>query len=137
MPTNGETPMIAYHGKQQLKDERLVRVRDHRDHDRLVAGTGWQDGIGCAVGCTLNNYSHKAYEDELGIPVELAHLEDSIFEELAGSFDDHRHLDFPTDFLDAITPGADLSLVHPRFCIWLLGWGGFADTEGIPQPRSR
>jgi hypothetical protein len=55
-------------------------------------------------------------ETELGIPVWLAHLEDSIFN-LLNTDDAIR---WPTKFLEAIPAGADLELVHPRFLHWLL-----------------
>lgn len=77
--------MIAYHGKQEIKQKYLDRVAEHRRLDHLVQDAGWEKNgtiKGCAVGCTLEKYSHVSYEDELGIPQMLAHLEDCIFEGL-------------------------------------------------------
>ena len=71
-------PLLAYHGQQAIKDKYLARVRAHRAADELVQGTGWRDGKGCAVGCTLEAYDR--YLIELGIPLHLAHLEDRLFE---------------------------------------------------------
>lgn len=38
--------MIAYHGKQEVKDLYLSRVRAHREADELIHGIGWEDGKG-------------------------------------------------------------------------------------------
>lgn len=76
---------------------------------------------GCAVGCTLHSAkllgvwtgeesSHAGYE-KIGIPRVLAYLEDNIFESLPEA----QAMKWPTRFLSAITPGADLSMVWPRW----------------------
>ena len=66
--------------------------------------------------CTLNNYSHAAYETELGIPQAIAQLEDGIFENLEIKL----AMEWPEKFLAAIEPGADLSLVMARWFVWML-----------------
>jgi len=109
--------MIAYHGKQEVKDLYLNRVQEHRKADQLIQGYGyWEDGKGCAVGCTLHSGKHSNYESELGVPVVLAHLEEHLFERLPK---ENARL-WPEQFLAAIRPGADLSMVWPKFAIWLL-----------------
>jgi hypothetical protein len=112
----------AFHGDKKIKARYLGRVRAHRKADELVKGQYWQDGKGCAVGCTIHSGNHKAYETELGIPVVLAKLEDGIFEAL----DNGHAQEWPERFLSAIRPGADLSKVWPRFAVWLMTgeqWG--------------
>jgi hypothetical protein len=116
MTTSTAAPLIAYHGKQDVKEQYLARVRAHRAADEIIRGTYWEGGKGCAVGCTVHSNSHAAYETELGIPRILARLEDGIFEALPNG----AALEWPERFLGAITPGADLSLVWPRFGRWLL-----------------
>ena len=106
----------AFHGDPGLKEMYLARVMLHRQADELVQGTGWKDGKGCAVGCTLEAYDHALYPVELGIPLVLAHLEDRIFERLPRA----DAQTWPERFLDAPNPGADLSDVWPRFAIWML-----------------
>jgi hypothetical protein len=108
--------LIAYHGKQAVKDEYLARVRAHREADQLVKGHYWQNGKGCAVGCTIHGSQHRKYEDALGIPRQLAYLEDRLFEALP----DERSMVWPEEFLQAIEPGADLTGVVDRFLHWLL-----------------
>ena len=118
----GDEKMIAYHGKQEIKDQYLARVKAHREADEIVKGTYWEGGKGCAVGCTIHGSSHAQYEVELGIPRILARLEDGIFE----SIPNELAMTWPERFLDAIKPGADLSLVWPKFAVWMLidsQWG--------------
>ena len=109
--------MIAYHGKSGIKEEYLARVRAHRAADEIVKGRYWQQGKGCAVGCTIHSSSHSAYETELGIPSQLAHLEDVTFERLKNG----ASMLWPERFLEAIPVGADLSFVWPGYAVWLLG----------------
>ncbi len=106
----------AFHNDQAVKDKYLARVKAHRELDNLIQGTGWENGKGCAVGCTLENYHHAAYETELGIPEWLAHVEDKIFEGL----DTEAAKLWPERFLAAIRPGVDLDKVKAPFLIFVL-----------------
>jgi hypothetical protein len=106
----------AFHDCAELKDHYLARVRAHAAADRLVQGTGWGNGKGCAIGCTLENYDHSQYPVELGIPLILAHLEDRMFELLPLV----EAMTWPERFLDAVRPGADLTMVAWRFLAWLV-----------------
>ncbi len=108
--------MRAFHNDQAVKDKYLARVKAHREIDNLVQGTGWKNGKGCAVGCTLESYDHAAYETELGIPEWLAHVEDKIFEGL----DKETAMMWPERFLAAIRPGADLDKVKALFLVYVL-----------------
>jgi len=101
--------MLAYHGDPKIKAKYLRRVRAHARADRLIQGTGWdtESRRGCAVGCTLESYDHSRYPVELGVPVELAYLEDAIFEGLEPA----KAKVWPALFLSSIKPGADLDRV--------------------------
>ena len=115
--------MLAYHNDPAIKAKYLTRVQAHRAADSLIQGTGWEDGKGCAVGCTLEAYDHARYPIELGIPLHLAHLEDRLFE--LQSREDA--MAWPERFLAAIRPGADLSGVWPKFAVWML----VDETHGV------
>ena len=108
--------MRAFHNDPEIKEKYLQRVREHAASDELIHGVYWQDGKGCAVGCTVHSAEHIEYEKQLGIPIILARLEDGIFEGL----DNGRAKLWPEQFLSAINVGADLSKVWPVFAHWLL-----------------
>ena len=108
--------MKAFHNDPAIKEKYLARVKAHREADQLVKGEYWEDGKGCAVGCTIHSGNHKEYEIELGIPEILAHLEDTIFEGLPNEL----AMTWPERFLKSIPVGADLSKVWPKFAIFLL-----------------
>ena len=120
--------MKAYNNDPKLKKLILAEVVKHRKADQIVQGTyGQENGKweGCAVGCSIHslniklgkNYgtgNHSVYEKELGIPKELAYIEDALFEEM--SVKDSKT--WPERFLKAINPGADLSKVVTQWVIW-------------------
>lgn len=111
--------LIAFHGRQSAKDKYLKRVLAHAKADQIVKGQFvkgqyWENGKGCAVGCTIHGSNHDAYETELGIPWQIAYLEDTLFEELPNDL----AMTFPVRFLESITPGADLSLVVAKLMVW-------------------
>jgi hypothetical protein len=108
--------MIAYHGDKKIKAKYLKRVRAHAKADRLIQGTGWENGKGCAVGCTLEAYDHARYPIELGVPEVLARLEDALFECLSHDV----AMTWPTRFLKAIPVGAELSKVWGQWAVWML-----------------
>jgi hypothetical protein len=109
--------MLAYFGDPEIKAFYLERVTEHERQDEILQHFGyWRDGRGCAVGCTLHSGDHGAYERELGIPAVLAQLEDAIFENLPVE----GCQSWPRQFLQAPAVGADLSVVWPRFALFLL-----------------
>ncbi|MCH7832544.1 MAG: hypothetical protein IIC55_06695, partial [Proteobacteria bacterium] len=81
-----------------------------------VRGYYWKEGKGCAVGCCIHGEDHSRYETELGIPIQLAYLQDGLFEAMTNG--DSKK--FPERFLKAIPVGVDLQPVIHRFLHWLL-----------------
>jgi len=127
--------MKAFHGKQSVKDFYINRMKGHMEFDELIRGTYWDEAShsGCAVGCLLERSEdvHAQFEPELGIPSQLAYLEDHLFENTPTDY----YKTFPLAFLEAIPVGANLSRVTPRFLVWLLldeqdGVIRFADEQG-------
>ncbi len=119
------TLLLAYHDNPATKRKYLRRVRAHRAADELVQGVGYEkrgDGTvrGCAIGCSLDAYDHSRFPVELGIPVEIAYLEDRLFERLPKKL----ALAWPERVLAAIPVGADLAGVWPRYLVWELRRGG-------------
>ena len=114
----------SFHGDQKIKDKYLRRVLGHRKADEIRQGYGyWLEGKGCAVGCTLHSSDHEAYEDELGIPRQIAYLQDAIFERLPNE----DAVLFPEQFLEAIPIGVNLYPAYWKFMLWFLVDG----TEGL------
>ena len=116
MTQSAAPTLLAYHGDPAIKAKYLARVQAHREADELIKGQYWEDGKGCAVGCTIHGSKHARYEIELGIPQMLARLEDCIFEGLPNG----NAKKWPERFLSAAQPGQDLSLVGWKFLHWLL-----------------
>jgi hypothetical protein len=108
--------MISYPGGAATKAAILAQIRAHRLADQIVKGEYWEDGKGCAVGCTIHSSDHAEYETRFGIPQMLAWLEDRIFEGLPNA----EAMLWPERFMDAINVGADLSRVGWQFLHWLL-----------------
>jgi hypothetical protein len=113
--------MISFHGKPELKDQLLKNLRAHHAADEFYQGHYWDDGKGCAVGCSIvdfggNTGDHEEYERLFGIPRVLARLEDGIFEGL--SVDESKW--WPIAFIEAIPVGVEMVLVFYRFMEWLL-----------------
>jgi hypothetical protein len=100
----------------KVREKYIDRVQAHAVADEIVQGKYWENGKGCAVGCTVQtgDSPHEAMETELGIPRELAWLEDTIFEGLSNG----EAKAFPLRFLKAINTGADLSLITAKFMVW-------------------
>ena len=119
--------MLAYHGDESIKQTYLARIQAHALADEIQHGYYWENGKGCAVGCTVHSNSHRAFETELGIPVMLARLEDRLFE---GQKNGDAKT-FPVRFLAAINTGADLSRVGWQFLYWLLT----EELTGRDNPR--
>ncbi len=108
--------LIAYHGNESKKTAILAQLQAHHDADEIVKGKYWQDGKGCAVGCTIHSSEHRQYEPLFGIPQMLARLEDCIFEGLPND----KAKGWPIRFMSAIKVGSELSLVGWKFLYILL-----------------
>lgn len=108
--------MLAFHNDPAIKARYLARVRAHAAADEIIHGHYWENGKGCAVGCTVHSSAHDSYETKLGIPHMLALLEDQLFE----GMENGESKEFPSRFLASIQPGADLSRVGWFFLHWLL-----------------
>src|SRR3990167_5594668 len=108
--------LLSFHGDPAVKEKYLARVRAHQTADEIVQGYYWENGKGCAVGCTVHGPSHVAYENELGIPEWLAWLEDGLFEDMSAK--DAKG--WPLAFLEAIPVGSDLWKVPYLFFSWMM-----------------
>ena len=123
------TLAFAYQSDPSRKVAILAAMRADIAADNLIKNRYWVHGKGCAIGCLIRSDSHEAAADHVGTPVELMGLFDTIFEGLPPA----EAQAWPVDFLEAITPGADLVLVWPRFAHWLLTREVAADAAKDPD----
>ena len=106
--------LIAYPGGAQQRDRNIALMQAHSQADELVKGRYWEGGKGCAVGCILHDYGHSdtsdhmAFEPLFGVPVALAMLQDTIFENLPNA----ESQKWPARFWEAIQPGAPVIWMH-------------------------
>jgi hypothetical protein len=107
-----------------LRDAVVERVREHQRLDQIAQQVYWDGSKGCAIGCVLHSGEHMAFEQQLGLPVFLAYLDEHIFEKLPLE----EAKGWPLRFIEAVPVGVDLELVFPRFMHWLL-----SDPDGVRQ----
>ena len=107
-----------------------ARIAAHKAADEITQGTGYtvlRDGKvrACAVGCSLDQYSHDEYSRVLGVDLRLAKLVDVIHEALPFS----DAVSWPGRVAAALTPGADTTLAADRFVVWVLRQGVCRNNE--------
>ena len=116
--------MLAFHNDPAIKAKYEKQVQEHREADAIIKGQYWSEGRGCAVGGTIHGSDHNKYETALGIPRQLAHIEDDLFEAMPLE----NAIEWPGKFLAAIPVGSDLSLVGKRWLAWVI-----RDLLNIPE----
>jgi len=109
--------MLAFHNNPELKDEYLARVRAHVVIDEIIKGQCWHNMRSGGVFCNIYTGRYQDYEPWLGIPAQLACVEDRLFMNLPLE----KAKLWPELFLSSIAVGADLSLVVSKFIVRVLG----------------
>lgn len=107
---------FSFYGNDQLKQDLLVQLQYHHDHDQIVKGLYWENGKGCHIGCCTHSNSHKKMSEFFGLPLWLCYLFDSIFEGLSNE----DAIKFPLESIAAIPVGVDLEPVRHMLAIWRL-----------------
>ena len=119
--------MSAFKGDPKLKAFYLSRVRKHAKADEIAQGVGYKKNgklQTCCIGCLAEEYpAHAKLAAEWDAPEELFRLADSIHEGLPLA--DAKL--WPKRFTSAITVGADLSMIWPKFALWMLA----DETNGV------
>ena len=107
--------MLSYLNDPAVKEKFTLRFAAHRAADEVIQGEGFnpEKNRGCFVGCTLDNYDHSQFPEQLGWPQWLAHLADEIFEGIPAS----QAPQFGTDLLAAVPVGKDLEPVRHMIAI--------------------
>jgi len=107
--------MLAYHNDPSVKAKYIARFKAHMEADEVIQGTGFENGKGCFVGCTLDRYDHSAFPNELGWPEWLARLADTLFEACK---DRKEGAAFGLQLLEMVKEGVDLEPVRWKLAIW-------------------
>jgi hypothetical protein len=125
--------MLSYHNDENLKALVVAEMKNHQKKDQFIKGAYEKLNSkfkGCAIGCTIDSVNkifgrsyktseHKVFEEALGIPEWLAHIQDSLFEALP--IGDNSQ--FAVDFLSAVPTGVNLEPVKWKFCSFILKEG--------------
>jgi hypothetical protein len=98
--------MKTYNGDAAQKEMFQARFANHREMDEVIQGTGFDNGRGCFIGCTMNNYSHESFHESVA-PRWIGYLADKIFEGLPKD----EAPQFGTDLLAAIPIGIEYSSI--------------------------
>ncbi len=107
----------AFHNKKSIQRKFLTRLENHYKLDEIIKGQYWENGKGCAVGCTVHSDSHNCYEIELGIPEWFARLEDTLFEGMPND----KAKEFPLKLLQSIPLGFDnWQHIYHQICVFML-----------------
>jgi hypothetical protein len=122
--------LTAYLDDPALKERVLTGLAAHAAADELVRGVYFEQGVddgrvrACSIGCTLHDLNpdlpaadHARFVDELGIPEQIAHLIDAIFEEQTN---DPAAAAWSQRIMAAIPVGADLTGVWDAYALWML-----------------
>ena len=109
--------MKAFHDDPEIQKKYIGRLEKHYKLDEIVKGQYWEDGKGCAVGCTVHSNSHNCYELELGVPEWVARLEDTLFEGMPNE----KAKEFPLKLLKAIPIGFEnWQHIYHQLCAFVL-----------------
>ncbi len=54
--------MQTFHNDTKIKKQLLIQLQAHYKADEIIKGKYWNDGKGCAVGCTVHSANHKEFE---------------------------------------------------------------------------
>ena len=95
--------ILAFHGKESLKQEIITRMKEHIKLGQSVQGSGWNADTqtGCAVGCAIDCYDHKTFADKLSVDLWIPHFYDVIHEGL----DEKKFTIFDVAYIDSIQTG--------------------------------
>jgi hypothetical protein len=121
---------------------KLIKLSDaHAEADEFQQSFGYEwKGGACSIGCTIYDAvlagilpegtkpnNHAAVAKLYGLPLQVVHLFDAIFENLPNA----AAVRWTSRWQRALRDGADYSLVWPRLALWLLRDSGLlAITNG-------
>lgn len=72
--------MKSFNGSHQAYEEWGKQLKYHAERDELIQGTGWDNGKGCFIGCSIHDYSHQKFAKLFDVPEAIPRLADMLFE---------------------------------------------------------
>ena len=89
-----------------------IEIAEHIKADAVLAGTYWEDGKGCFIGCLTYSDDPSKVTERFGLPEPSVRIAEHIFEKLS-RIEKEKGINFFKDVGDAIgKDGKDLSKVH-------------------------
>ena len=143
--------LLTYLNNPQLKADFLAQIAEHEAADAFLKATyGHTNGQfrGCAIGCSLHSLNvlqgkadptectsnHERYPEELGLPIWLAHVEDTIFEMLPIA----QAKTWPRRLSEAVPVGAVVDdLVWAKILRWSLADPQFGVRQATADAKVR
>jgi len=122
-------PQKSFLGNATVKATILAKIQAQATQNKANALTLGEDARGSVIWWLLNSPRAEQIETAAGVPQQLVHLIEIIFQRLPLT----QALDFPAALITATPVGADLNPVYPKFATWQLndptnGIRQFADT---------
>jgi hypothetical protein len=120
------------------KPQLLASLEAHAAADNLIKGTYWENGKGCAAGCSIRDFkpgsesNHELYEPLFGLPEGLAGLEDFIFVRASDAYSKT----WPIRLISAIPVGSDLTAIAPKLHRFMLTEIVQFDVAKSPEVKS-
>jgi len=105
----------AFAGSHEIKRDLISRVRSYKATETLTDHVPWEDLKEPSGRLRVGAYKWSNYPAELGIPDNLAYIQECLFEGMPFN----QSMELPERFLSSIPVGADLSLAWSRFAVWL------------------
>ena len=100
----------AYFNDPAIKAKYVGRYKAHMIADEVIQGNMQR----CFIGCTLDNYDHIQFENELNLPEWLGHLTEVYFENAPAKL----AAQYGLDVLEAIQCGQNVEPVRWELAVW-------------------
>ena len=118
--------MQAWHNSKKTKQHYLAIAKRHEKKGDFAQGLYWGStsgkGVNLSCWCDEPGQGYPALAAAMGLPPELLHFAEGLFEALP----EDRFAAWPARFVSAIRPGADLRHTWCKFLHWVMvgeEWG--------------
>jgi hypothetical protein len=110
--------LCAFNGDVNIKNNILIQLKNHYDNKQIIKSRGFDNEKGGgAIECIIHEEAYYKLQTNLGIPLTLGYVINNIYH---GLQDKYLSQNLPFKFIESICVGADLTLVWPKFALWLI-----------------